>query len=113
MAKVKKTITINAPVEKVFKFMNEPTNLPEIWPSFIEAKDVKRLPNSGNSFRYVYKMTGMRLEGTSEDIEFVSNQRVVTKSKGSVGATQIYTFQPEDGGQSSSGRPNTSCLSRC
>ncbi len=113
MAKVKKTITINAPVEKVFKFMNEPTNLSEIWPSFIEVKDVKRLPNGGNSFRYVYKMTGMRLEGTSEDIEFVSNQRVVTKSKGSVGATQIYTFQPEDGEQSSSGRPNTSCLSRC
>ena len=30
MAKVEKTITINAPVEKVFDYFNEPNNLPEI-----------------------------------------------------------------------------------
>ncbi len=63
MAKVKKTITIKAPAEKVFGFISEPTHLPEIWPSLVEVKDVKRLPNGGTSNRWIYKMAGIRLEG--------------------------------------------------
>ena len=43
MAKVKRSITINAPVEKVFGYWEEPTNRPEVWPSFVEVKDVQRL----------------------------------------------------------------------
>jgi uncharacterized membrane protein len=98
MAKLKKTITINAPVEKVFSYWQEPTNLPEIWPSMVEVKNVKQLVNGGYSFQYVYKMAGMRLKGTSEDIEYVLNQRTVNKSQGGVQATQTFTYQPEAGG---------------
>jgi len=98
MAKVEKTITINAPVEKVFGYVEEPANLPEIWPSLVEAKDVQRLPNGGTSFRWVYKMTGVRFEGTSEDTEYVANQRVVSKTKGGIESTVTWTFQPEAGG---------------
>lgn len=98
MAKVKKTITIKAPVEKVFGFISEPTNLPEFWPSLVEVKDVKRLPNGGTSNRWVYKMAGMRLEGTSEDVERIMNQRLVSKTKGGVASTQTWIFQPEADG---------------
>ncbi len=98
MAKVEKTITINAPVEKVCGYMSEPTNLPEIWPSLVEVKDVQRLPNGGHSNRWVYKMAGMRFEGTSEDIEYVANQRIVSKTKGGVESTQTWMFQPDAGG---------------
>ena len=82
MVKGETTITINAPVERVFDYVNEPTNLPEIWPSMVEVKDVQRLPNGGNSFGWVYKMAGVRFEGISEDTEYVPNQRVVSKSTG-------------------------------
>jgi uncharacterized membrane protein len=98
MAKFAKTVTINAPVEKVFGYSEKPTNLPEIWPSLVEVKDVKPLANGGHSFQYVYKMAGLRLQGTSEDTEYIPNQRVVSKSKGGVQATQIFTYQPEAGG---------------
>ena len=97
MAKVEKTITINAPVEKVFSYVEEPTNLPEIWPSLVEAKDVQRLPNGGTSFRWVYKMAGVRFEGISEDAQYVANQRTVTKSTGGIESTVTLTYQPEDG----------------
>ena len=97
MAKVEKTITINTPVEKVFGYINEPTNLPEIWPSMVEVKDVQRLPNGGNSFGWVYKMAGMRFEGTSEDTEIVANQRTVSNSKGGIESTITWTFQAEAG----------------
>jgi len=97
MAKGEKTITINAPVEKVFEYVDEPTNLLEIWPSMVEVKNVKRLPNGGTSFEWVYKMAGMRFKGTNEDTEYVPNQRVVSKTKGGIKSTLIWTFQPEDG----------------
>ena len=98
MAKVSKTITINAPVEKVFGYIDEPTNLPEIWPSLVEIKDVQPLPNGGTSSRYVYKMAGIRFEGTSEDTDYVANQRVVSKTKGGIESTVTWMFQPEAGG---------------
>jgi uncharacterized membrane protein len=98
MAKVEKTISINAPVEKVFDYLVEVTNLPEIWPSMVEVKNVERLPNGASNFRWVYKMAGARFEGTSETTEFVPNQRAVTKSKGGLDSTITFTFQPEAGG---------------
>ena len=98
MAKIEKTITINAPVEKVFGYWEEPTNRPEVWPSLVEVKDVERLPSGGARHRWVYKMAGVRFEGTSEDTEVIANQRVVSKSKGGIESTITWTFQPEAGG---------------
>jgi uncharacterized membrane protein len=98
MTKALKSITVNAPVEKVYEYISDPTNLPEIWPSLVEIKDVQRLPNGGTSTRWVYKMAGMRLEGTSEDIEYVANQRRVVKTKGGIDSTQTWMLQPEADG---------------
>ena len=98
MSKLEKTITINAPVEKVFSYIDGGTNLPEIWPSLVEVTDVQRLPNGGHSDRFVYKMAGIRLEGTSEDVEYIPNQRIVTKTTGGAESTQTWLFQPEAGG---------------
>ena len=97
MATVNKSITINAPIEKVFKYIVEPSNLPEIWPSMIEAKDIQPLPNGGNKFRWVYKMAGIRFEGNSEITEFVPNQRTVSVTKGGIESEIIWEFQPEVG----------------
>jgi len=98
MVKTEKSIFINAPVEKVFAFMAEPKNLPEIWPSLLEVKDVESLPNGGYSYNWVYKMAGIRIEGHAEWIEFVPNQRIVDKNESGIPSTFVYTYQPEDGG---------------
>jgi len=100
MVKTAKSITIKAPVEKVFDYISEPTNLPEIWPSLVEIKDVQKLPSGGTRDRWVYKMAGIRLEGTSEseDAECIPNQRIVSKTKGGVESTMTWMFQPEAGG---------------
>jgi len=98
MAKVERSITINAPVEKVFGYIGEPTNLPEIWPSIVEIKDVQPLPSGGHSYRTEYKMAGMRFESTGEDTEWVANQRIVSKNSNGLEATVTWVFQPEAGG---------------
>ena len=98
MSRIEKTITINAPVEKVFDYVDDPTNLPEIWPSLIDVMDVERLPAGGTRFRWGYKMAGVRAEGTTEAVEYVANQRIVSKSEGGISSTITWAFAPEDGG---------------
>jgi uncharacterized membrane protein len=98
MSKLEKSITINAPIEKIFDYVGDQANLPKIWPSLIEITDLKALPNGGWSNRWKYKMTGIHLSGTSEDIEHVANQRIVSKTKGGVESIQTWMFQPGDGG---------------
>ena len=66
MPTLQKTITVKAPVEKVFKYIDEPTHLPEIWPSLFEVKDVESLPNGGHSFAWFYNMAGNRFKGTTK-----------------------------------------------
>jgi len=91
MARVVRSITIDAPVEKVFGFFNAPANL-------LEVSDVQRLPSGGNSHRFAYKMAGMRFEGTSEDTEYVANQRTVTETKSGIESRITLTSRPADGG---------------
>ena len=95
MAEVAKSIIVDATAEKIFGYINVPTNLPEIWPSMLEATDVQRLPNGGNSFRWTYKMAGMRFKGTSEDTEVIENQRVVSDSKGGIRSVITWILEPE------------------
>ena len=95
MAKVIKSITINAPVEKVFKYATDQTNMPEIWPSMVENNFLERLPNGGTKSQYVYKMAGMRFEGISVDTEFIPNQRTVSKTEGGVESEITWEYQSE------------------
>lgn len=95
MATVNKSITINAPIEKVFKYTTKPSNMPEFWPSLVENQSVEQLPNGGNKTKFIYKMAGMRLEGTSEDTEFIPNQRVVSITKGGVEGEITWEYQTE------------------
>lgn len=98
MAKITKMINIDAPVDKVFSFMNNPGNLPEIWPSMVEVKDIKPAPVGGYNFSWVYKMAGLRLDGASETTEFIANQRNVTKSTKGINSTFIWQYESKDGG---------------
>ena len=98
MATIHKSLTVQAPAAKIFSYVNNPVNLPEFWPSVIEVKDITKLPNGGNSFGWVYKMAGRRFEGTSEDTEYVENERTVTESKGGINSTITFTYEPEEGG---------------
>jgi uncharacterized membrane protein len=84
MPRIDKEIMINAPLHKIFEFMSKPSNLPLIWPSLIEVKDEKQLPAGGYSFRWVYKMAGMRLEGPGEYIEYVPNQWLIVRTEGAL-----------------------------
>ena len=98
MAEIKRSISINAPVEKVFAHIEDPVNFPEVWPSMVEVKDVEELPTGGRKYNWVYKMLGVRLEGTTETTEYVANQRIVSKSAGGIETTFVWELLPEGEG---------------
>ncbi len=98
MAKITREILINAPVEKVFEYHSNPMNQPEYWPSMLEVKDVEERPEGGQNYNWVYKMAGIRLEGSTETTEFVENERIVTKGSGGVESTFVYEYKPEGEG---------------
>jgi len=98
MAKITRTITINALADKVYGFINYPGNLPEVWPSMIEVKDIKPSSAGGYNFSWVYKMAGVRFEGASDTTELITNQRIVTKSTKGINSTFVWQFEPKDGG---------------
>jgi carbon monoxide dehydrogenase subunit G len=94
MAKVEKTITINAPVEKVFGYVEDPMSQLEYLPSIVEVKDVTG-QGVGGHYRWTYKMAGVRFDGESTLTEYTSNERMVVEGKGGIASTWTWIFAPE------------------
>ena len=97
MIKLKKTIIISAPVKEIFNYISELENLTEIWPSLMQVKDIQQLPGGGNSFRFVYMMAGILIEGTG-NIESTPNRRIIIQTTGGIQSTQIWTLELEANG---------------
>jgi uncharacterized membrane protein len=99
MAKVERTVIINAPVDKVFTYIGDPMSEVEWLPSIIEVKDVKLTEEGvGSTYRWAYKLAGIRFEGEGTTTEYVPNRRIVVESRGGIVSTWTYTFAPHDGG---------------
>ena len=96
MAKVNKSIQINAPVEKVFNFLADQKNQPDWIPSMIEVWDTSE-PAIGSTFKWKYKMAGVLLEGETETTELVQNKRLRTMSKGSVSSDWLFLMEADNG----------------
>jgi len=90
MAKISRKATINAPVEKVFSYLNNPMNQLEWLPSITSVRNVNG-EGKGQTFSWTYKMAGLPLTGKTETVEYVPNKRFVIKSSG--GITSMWTWQ--------------------
>ncbi len=91
-----RTVTIDAPVEKVFANTKDPELWMGAFPGRIEISDVKTTPEGvGTTFRFTETTFGMTSTGTHEYLEYVPDRRLVTKS--SKGPVFTWTFEPVDG----------------
>ncbi len=97
MATIDKAITIDAPIEKVYAYLDDPMHLPVFWPSMIEVKDVKPLVNGGHRFQILYKMVGNRIEAVTETVDRKLNELIVRRTEGDVESTFNWDFLPVGG----------------
>ena len=88
-------IRVDTPVERVFDFLADPNNLPEVWPNIFEVKNVKKSKDhEGFNFNWAYKMSGLPFEGKCETIEYTPYERLVVKSNKTLDSTITWRFQP-------------------
>jgi uncharacterized membrane protein len=95
MARVERSVTIDAPVEKVFSYLTDLNNQLEWVPSMTDVRGITG-QEVGQKFGWTYKFMGIPFKGESEIIERVTNQRSVVKSKGGIASTWSWTFRPEN-----------------
>lgn len=94
MAKISKSVEIDAPVERVYAFMTNPENLPEIWPSLVEASNVEYRDDGGHAFDWVYKMAGMRFAGHAETTQVEKHRHVSVKTTSGIPSSFEYAYEP-------------------
>ncbi len=77
MLRFEKRIVIDAPVDEVFAYTVDPTHKPAYFVGVEEVKDIQRLPTGGYTFTTVSKLLGLHVQGKTEQVEFVPNERFV------------------------------------
>ena len=96
---MKRSIHIEAPVEKVFDFIKDPRNVPEGMTVPFEVKDVKLTEEGvGSYYSWASKTPGLRFEGFDVYTEFIPNQRITDRSSSSLAGDFITSFEPEGSG---------------
>ena len=97
MASWKNSIAIDAPADRVFAYVDEPTNLAEWLPSIVEVRNVIGT-GAGQQFEWTAKMLGRLLRGQSTVIEHAPNKCGVHQTIGMVSSTFGYFVEPHDEG---------------
>ncbi|MCL4543398.1 MAG: SRPBCC family protein [Chloroflexi bacterium] len=91
-----KSSLIAVPAGRIFAFLSNPTNFAAIWPTPLEMTPVDSRRGVGQRTRFVFAVSGERVEWTGEVTEFVENQRVAGVSD--AGGAWSWSLTPEAGG---------------
>jgi uncharacterized protein YndB with AHSA1/START domain len=80
--RVRQSIAIAAPIERVFEFVDDPSNLPVLQPQVVRVLGAERLPTGGREVRFVTRddWDGHLFEVVSRDIEYDPPRRIVTEA---------------------------------
>ena len=97
MPKFEKTLIIEAPPEKVFERFDNPLNMLEDVPNGVDCTDITG-EGVGKSYKFVYKMAGIKLSQKSTYTEYVVNKKLATKFEGGITGTSVWDIEPQNGG---------------
>ncbi len=96
---MKRTIHIEAPVEKVFDVLKDPRYVPEGATMHFEITDVKLTDEGvGTYYKWASKTPVLRMEGFDVYTEFVPNQRITDRSSSAMAGDITISFEPEGTG---------------
>jgi hypothetical protein len=89
---------IEAPVEKVFNFFEDPKNWQEL-PRADRLTEVKVTEEGvGTYYRVILPIPGVRIKALGVFTEFIPNQRITDRSSLSLAGTLTFLFAPEGSG---------------
>jgi hypothetical protein len=80
--RVRQAVSINAPVDQAFAYLNDPENSLALIPSLVEVREIAPLANGGHRLRFVaLGRGGKRWDSESEQIERIPNRLVVVHAR--------------------------------
>ncbi len=89
MPRVHKAIDIKSPVDRIFSYVEDPRNAPEWINSMVEVKNIRR-----DHYNWTWNMAGIELDGESDLVEEIPNEKMVVRSKGGIESTWTFHFEP-------------------
>jgi uncharacterized membrane protein len=99
MPVVSKSVTINAPVSKVFEVVTTPDNWVRYVTSLVDVSDRSAdLPAQGSTFTWEYKMMGIRFSGKGTVTENRENQNFGLHMEGKFPIKETYVFRDGNDG---------------
>lgn len=98
MARLSDSIHVDAPVERIFEYMDQPENQVEITPSLTRSETVERLENGGARAAYTYSMAGVSLDGHVTATRYEPPERIVFEMTGDLEGEIEWRFEEENGG---------------
>lgn len=96
MPRIRKSITINAPVEKVFEYISNPENMLE-WQSNVTGIRNVTGHGEGQTWTWDYKMMGLHFTGMAKVTRSRLNFERRVESKGGIEAKWLWEFRPVNG----------------
>ena len=95
MASWRDKILIRAPLDRVFAFVDSPSELPTWLPNMVEVRNVIGT-GVGQQYEYTYKMAGLLLRGQSVVVEHEPNERGLHQIIGTFSAFWEYSVAPHE-----------------
>ena len=97
MKKIKRTIQIKAPVQRVYDFLTQPTNLTSIWPNMVSVSNVVPSKGGAHDFDWEFKMVGFHFKGHAKTEEAQPGKLVRLRNEAGIPSTFLWTYEGLDG----------------
>ena len=95
MANIQRSVSIKAPIEKVFNYISDPTNRVEWIPDVTSIRNISG-EGKGQKWDYTYKMHGIPIKGKVEVTEYIQNKRYAHKNNKGFAKNWSYDFDIDD-----------------
>lgn len=97
MVTVSETVTIDAPPERVFAFLDDPHNHVEVTPGLAAVRNVEAVDNGGKRFDHTFEMAGVTLEGELVQTTHEPPERMVFEMHGTLSGEVELLVEEDDG----------------
>ena len=99
MAEIHKSVTVDAPAERVFDLLDDPNAIPRYTPNVERVEDVRQTEQRvGDTFRVFYKAVGMTFEETFTVTEHQRPTRLASRFQNGMKGTFLYQVSPQGEG---------------
>jgi carbon monoxide dehydrogenase subunit G len=96
MSEIHKSVTIDAPADKVYEFVDNPENFSKYVPNVERVVDIKRSEGRvGDSFRVIYKVMGVTFDEKFTVTEHQPPRKAGSRFEGGMRGTFDWSFETQ------------------